>query len=181
MSAIEITESGLTFGPFPTQACFHIEQSSLFQSLCAHNIAGVEFILEKQQKNGIALWLVEAKSSVPRQSKKEDFQHWCAGINRKFIDALQLQLSILLRRHATPAGMPAKWLAYSLDDLNWRTVLVIPDMPSEHCPALQDALRQHCQPQLQALRTIWKLPSLDLLVLNRTSAGKYGLSQNNPA
>jgi hypothetical protein len=172
MSPITITESGVTFGPFDEEACFHIEQSKLFASL-GEGIKTVEFLLVKPGRRGaLNLLFVEAKSSVPRPTTQPEFAERFAEIRDKMLAALLVFVGARLGRHGAAADeLPEQLQALDLAAAQVKFVLVIPDAPDAELAPLQDKMRTVLRPVVRA----FALDPASTAVLNRSGARKAGL------
>ncbi|MGL5498332.1 MAG: hypothetical protein ACRDCQ_15405, partial [Aeromonas sobria] len=65
MTTQAIIESDMIFGPYPAGRCFYIEKSAIYEQIQS-GVQMAEFLLLKDQQQGMAVWVVEAKSSSPR-------------------------------------------------------------------------------------------------------------------
>lgn len=65
MTTAAIIESGMTFGPYAAGQCFYIEKGDCYQKV-QDGVQMAEFLLLRQQEKGPTVWIVEAKSSCPR-------------------------------------------------------------------------------------------------------------------
>ena len=81
-------ESGMTFGPYPDEDCFHVEASRTYQVI-QRNVQIAEFLLLRPRDNGASLvWIVEAKSSTPRPGTTPNFGDFIGEIRDKLTNAL---------------------------------------------------------------------------------------------
>lgn len=97
--AITIPESGMTFGPFPDEHCFHIEKSKIYDKL-KNGLQIAEFLLIQPDKN--KLLVVEAKSGSPdpaNPESKESFDDYITKVSQKLLNAFILGLALCLERH----------------------------------------------------------------------------------
>lgn len=169
MTTEAIIESGMTFGPYPAGQCFYIEKSACFARL-KEGVKMAEFLLLRQQEKGPTVWVVEAKSSCPR-----DLSSYMDEIRVKLVNAFLLGLAVCLGRH--PAAddelpMPFKKLNLTLAD--FRFVLVVRGVPEYHLAVLQDALATLLRPVIKT----WSLPPASVVVLNEAKAQEHGLIQS---
>jgi len=96
---ITIDESGMTFGPYPSGHCFHIEKSALYTDI-RQGVKMAEFLLlHADRDRPTMLWVVEAKSSSPRPKNDPDFGQFIMEIREKWINVLSLVLASRLGRH----------------------------------------------------------------------------------
>lgn len=165
--SIEIIESGLTFGPFESCECFHIEKSSLYSKI-RDGVKMVEFVLyRKNNKNKPTLWLVEAKSSSPRSGEEVGFSEYIQEISDKMNNALSLMFATLLKRHTDGEGEVLNSLgSVDLATCEVRFVLVIDKHEKEWLPPIQDALKK----SLKATIATWKLGPYSVVILNEELA-----------
>ena len=100
--SVTIVESGMSFGPYPVDDCFQVEQSQIYARIKA-GVQMAEFaVIRRRQAKPVAIFLIEAKSSAPNpgnpQSAK-DFQNYIAEIRQKMHNGLQVLFSAWLARH----------------------------------------------------------------------------------
>ena len=69
---ITITESGMNFGPFAQDDCLELEKCSTYFRI-RNGVKVAEFAVIRQQKDMRVVWIVEAKSSAPKHTNKDDF------------------------------------------------------------------------------------------------------------
>jgi hypothetical protein len=168
---ITINESGLTFGPFSEESCFHIENSTLYREI-GEGVKTVEFMLVKRGKTGeLQLYCVEAKQSVPRPGQPR-FEEYFADVRDKMIGALLVFLGARVGRF----GARAEELPTELRDLPLSTsavkfVLVITTARRDWLPPLHDKLRSVMQPTAQA----FGIQSPAIAVVGHDGAKSHGL------
>lgn len=169
---VDFEESGLRFGPFSESSIFRIEQSSSYKNI-QQNTKIAEFLwVSVNQK----LWVVEAKSSIPRPSNIEDYANYFHDIRDKFLNAISLTVSGKLEReHVNLADIPD-----DIQQLNWSSVdivlaLVIPDVPPDKLPPMTDKLRSVMKHYIKS----WGIKESSVNVLNREQAVKCSLSSPN--
>lgn len=97
-----IEESGMKFGPFPTDRLLHIEKCSQYQSIQqGMKIAELVYYDEDTKK----LLLLEAKTSAPNPKSKnvtnpdEIFQQYILDLVEKFENSLDLYLNLALKKN----------------------------------------------------------------------------------
>lgn len=164
--SISIQESGICFGPFEETQLFHIEKSkgyTEFKEL--PQIA--EFLWLSTSSKEPMLWVVEAKSSIPREH--EDF---FIEIQSKLVNALTLTISGYLKRNL----LLFEELPKSFKQLDWssvdiKLVLVIPNIPKEHLPQITEKFKK----TMKTTRNTWKIKDISTLVLNKEQAEKFRL------
>ena len=173
---ITIDESGMTFGPYPSGHCFHIEKSALYTNI-RQGVKMAEFLLlHADRDRPTMLWVVEAKSSSPRPKNDPDFGQFIMEIREKWINALSLTLASLLGRHRqAETELPGPFKALDLSRFDVRFVLVINGHPKGWLPPIQDALRQSLRP---VVRT-WNFSPTSVAVLNEELALKRQLISAN--
>lgn len=166
MTTATITESGMTFGPYPAGQCFYIETSECYKQV-QHGMQMAEFLLLRQQQQGPTLWVVEAKSSCPR-----DFKVYMDEIRAKLVNAFMLGIAACVGRHpAANNELPQLFKDLDLRSTSFRFVLVIKGVPESHLEVLQNALGILLKPVIKA----WALPPTSVMVLNEISAQQHGL------
>lgn len=167
MTMQAIIESGMTFGPYPPGQCFYIEKSACYRSI-QEGVQMAEFLLLRQQKDKApVVWVVEAKSSCPR-----DFTSYIDEIRIKLTNGFLLGLAACLKRHATAqAELPESFNALDIQSASFRFVLVIKGVPEFHLEVLQGALALALKPLVKT----WALPPTCVVVLNEALAQKHGL------
>lgn len=167
MTTEPITESGMTFGPYPAGQCFYIEKSACYEKM-QEGVQTAEFLLLKQQQQGPAVWVVEAKSSCPRE-----FNTYMDEIRTKLVNAFLLGVAACIGRHpAASDELPQTFKDLNLTLTSFRFVLVIKGaVPRDNLVILQDALRTLLKPVIK----IWALTPTSVMVLDESSAQKNGL------
>lgn len=168
MTTEAIIESGMTFGPYPAGQCFYIEKSTCYEKV-KEGVQMAEFLLLKQQEKGPTVWVVEAKSSCPR-----DLSPYMDEIRVKLVNAFLLGLAVCLGRHpAAEDELPMPFNKLNLTVADFRFVLVVRGVPEYHLAVLQNALAKFLRPVIKT----WALPPASVVVLNEVKAQKYGLIQ----
>lgn len=167
MTTQAILESGMTFGPYPAGQCFYIEKSACYQDI-QEGVQMAEFLLLRPQKDKVpVVWVVEAKSSCPRE-----FVAYIDEIRIKLTNAFLLGLATCLKRHAgAEAELPELFRALDIQHASFRFVLVIKGVPEFHLEVLQSALALALKPLVKT----WALPPACVVVLNEAFAQKHGL------
>lgn len=94
MNQTRIVESGMTFGPYPEGRCFYIEKSHCYQQI-QEGVQMAEFLLLRQQQQGETLWIVEAKTTCPRQ-----LDTYIEEIRNKFLNGWMLGMAACIGRHS---------------------------------------------------------------------------------
>ena len=167
MTTQAIIESGMTFGPYPVGQCFYIEKSQCYQHL-QEGVQIAEFLLLRQQKGQApVVWVVEAKSSCPR-----DLSAYMDDIRTKLTNAFLLGLAVCLKRHIPAQNeLPESFQALDIQRTGFRFVLVIKGVPEFHLEVLQSALALALKPVVKT----WALPPTCVVVLNEALAQQHGL------
>jgi hypothetical protein len=169
-----LIESGMTFGPFPDGSCFPIEQSASYKAI-ENGVKMAEFLLLRQtEDNSPVVWVVEAKSSTPRQQTQPDFDKFIEEIRQKLSNALSLGLAACLGRHpAAGAELSESFKNLDLGKVSFRLVLVINGHQDDWLPPLNDALSIALHPVVKT----WALPATAVTVINDGMARDRGLIQ----
>ena len=167
-----IIESGLTFGPYPTGRCFHIEKSEIYTKI-AKNVRMAEFLLLRiKEKKPSIVWIVEAKSSSPQPETKEDFDKFINEVSEKLANAFFLCWATCLGRHAqADKKLPESFRHLDLSRAEVRFILVINGHKEEWLPPIQDQLNK----TLYGIIKTWAISGVPVAVLNEDLAKKHGL------
>ena len=177
MTTAPITESGMTFGPYPAGQCFYIEKSTSYAAV-QEGVQMAEFLLLKQQRKERTVWVVEAKSSSPRPGTQPNFAEFIDEIRAKLTHGFLLAVAARLQRHpAAHDELPDDFKALDLTTQGFRFVLVINGHQAAWLPPLNDALALALKPLIK----VWGLPATSVMVLNHEGAKEHGLilsSQN---
>jgi len=165
-----ISESNMTFGPFPKKDCFDIENSKIYQQI-QQNVKMVEFLLLHDS----AVWVIEAKSSAPnpQNNSQERFDEYLEEMREKFTNALMLGVAVCLKRHPNAhLELPDSFKTLDLATANFKLVLVINGKFEDKWLApYQDALPKKLRTTVKTLA----LPPNAVVVLNETGAREHGL------
>lgn len=166
MTTQAIVESGMTFGPYLAGQCFYIEKSTCYEKV-QEGVQMAEFLLLKQQQQGPTVWVVEAKSSCPR-----NFSAYMEEIHVKLVNAFMLGVAACIGRHPSAINeLPHTFRDLDLTSTSFRFVLVIKGVPEYHLEVLQNALGTLLKP---VIRT-WALLPTSVMVLNEINAQRHGL------
>lgn len=169
MTIDPIIESGMTFGPYPKEHCFHIEKSATYQSI-QPDVKMAEFLLLHPDKNSV-VWIVEAKSSSPRRETQPNFDEFIEEIREKLTNALTLCVATCLKRHSTWHELSHLFQSLDLEKVTFRLILVIKGHKVEWLVPLQDALTKSLKPIVKTCNL--SLPAV--VVLNDVLAQQQGL------
>lgn len=166
-----ITESGMTFGPYPDEDCFELEQSIIYKRV-QQGVMMAEFALIRHSEGKpSAIWLVEAKSSAPRRENQPRFDQYIDEIRQKLTNALHLIIAARLTRHpAGIAALPAGFQVLTLQN-EFKLVLVINNFQDAWLPPLQDALSK----AFTVLCKTFALKPTSVAVINDQMARAYRL------
>lgn len=166
MTTQAIIESGMTFGPYPEGQCFYIEKSACYEKV-REGVQMAEFLLLKEQQQGPTVWVVEAKSSCPRE-----FTAYMDEIRVKLANAFLLGVAACIGRHpAANDELPQAFKDLDLTSASFRFVLVIKGVPECHLEVLQNALGVLLKPVIKT----WSMLPTSVMVLNEINAQKHGL------
>jgi hypothetical protein len=167
MTTRAITESGMTFAPYPAGQCFYIEKSQCYLRL-QEGVQMAEFLLLRQYEGEPpAVWVVEAKSSCPRE-----LGSYIEEIRAKLTNGFMLGVAVCLDRHSeAEKELPQGFKELDLKIATFRFVLIVNGVPEYHLEVLKSALAQAMKPLVKT----WALPALSVAVLNDDIARKHGL------
>ena len=167
-----IVESGMTFGPYPDEHCFHVEKSATYERI-QQGVQMAEFLLLRLKTGKPPeVWVVEAKTSAPRAESVDDFANYINEVREKLVNGFGLGLASHLRRHAMGvAEMPAGISALDLGTAGFRLLLVIKTAQYSWLPPLNDALKAALHPTVK----IWALGPNAVAVLTEDHARQLGL------
>jgi len=172
MTTEAIIESRMTFGPFPAGQCFYIEKSTCYEKV-QEGVQMAEFLLlrDKGQLPSV-VWVVEAKSSSPRQGTLPNFADFIEEIRSKLTNGFLLGVAMRLGRHLNGlTELPEPFKKLDLKTSSFRFVLVINGHKDEWLPPLQEALSLVFKPLVKS----WALPPVSVVVLNEIGAQQKGL------
>ena len=173
---INITESGMEFGPFAPDECFHIEASRVDKAMQG----GVKMaeLLWLRTNNSISnnnpeIWIIEAKSSAPHPDNSSGkFEEFIDKIKKKLINALSLGLASVLERHPqAEQELPCAFKTINLSRVQVKFVVVLKDHPDK---ALLPITRRLKKALLPTIKT-WAFDPLSVITLNEALAREHGL------
>ncbi|MXZ82628.1 MAG: hypothetical protein F4Z10_02845 [Synechococcus sp. SB0666_bin_14] len=173
---IPITESGMDFGPFAQDECFHVEESKAYKAI-QDGVKMAEFLLlranDSTSNNNAAIWIVEAKSSSPRPDNPSgDFGRFIDEIKQKLVNALSLGLACVLGRHPqAETELPSAFKNISLSRVQVKFVVVIKGRSDDTLSPITDALKKALHPTIKT----WAFDPASVIVLNEALAREYGL------
>ena len=100
--SVTVVESGMSFGPYPDDDFFQVEQSALYARIRT-GVQMAEFaLIRRRPEKPVTIWLIEAKSSAPNPANPhsaKDFQNYIAEIHQKMHNGLQVLFAAWLARH----------------------------------------------------------------------------------
>lgn len=167
-----IPESEMNFGPFEETALFQIEKSKIYKDL-GTGVKTVEFILRYAEDSIIFL---EAKKSCPNaanqnesEKKKEKFEEYYTSITEKFIDSLQIYLTVILDKYEnmSEVGIRLKNI-HSMRHIQLKFILVVKNAEDTWLAGPLAEIKA----RLLQIRKIW---GIEVAVLNEELARQYKL------
>ena len=172
MTTRSIVESGMTFGPYPADHCFHIEKSKTYAAIQS-GVKVAEFLLLRMDSGKApVLWVVEAKSSSPRPENQPNFDAFIAEVREKLVNAFSLGWASCLKRHQqADAELPEPFKKLDLSRSDVRFILVINGHPKSWLPPLQEALQR----ALYSTIKTWRFAPTSVTVINEVLAKQYNL------
>jgi len=148
---IEEKGSGLSFGVFDENECFHIEESDSYKRLLRHrNLKSVEFVLLRSETN--QLYFVEAKKALyKREDTSDDFPS-LEAISHKFIDSFQLCNAIWMGKHEYETKRPNRFQEFFVNNREFVFILVVKNISDRYISRSNDKLKKI----LKKERKIWR-------------------------
>jgi hypothetical protein len=166
-----INESGMTFGPYSEDDCFHIEKSAVYAGV-QDKVKIAEFLWVQERRGGKRIFIVEAKSSSPRPETQPNFDGFIEEIRYKMINTLLLFLGIRLGRHGNAhEQLPQNLRNLDLGGTEFTFVLAIRGHPEAWLIPLQETLNS----QLYSIARTFAFKSPFVAVVNEERARQYGL------
>lgn len=164
---ITVVESGVTFGAYHPGNCYLIENSNGHRSL-GDGFKMVEFTLLKDD----GFYIVEAKSSIPKQSSEPEYEQYWQEILEKMENALLLHTMAHIQRNTAARNE----LPENMASIDWKTIniklrLVIPSIPDSYLPPITDAFRK----KVKKLKRMWGIHDFNIAVLNEDKARQNSL------
>lgn len=173
---ITITESGMKFGPFEPDECFHVEASRVYKAM-QDGVKMAEFLWLRTNNsisnNNPEIWIIEAKSSAPHlDNSSGKFEEFIDKIKQKLINALSLGLASVLTRHPqAELELPCAFKTINLSRVQVKFVVVLKDHPDK---ALLPITRRLKKALLPTIKT-WAFDPLSVITLNEALAREHGL------
>lgn len=168
--SISFVESDMTFGPFPTDSLYRIENAAEFEVQYRNGCKMSEAVVCRPEKNSILS--IEAKTSFanPRSAEHggESFQVDVQEIVEKLENSIDFFLKAKLCDY-----VPGAFSAIDYRTVTLLLILVIKTHSPEWLPDVQDALNQ----QIRSERRFDKLWHTEIVVLNEEMARRRGLVQ----
>lgn len=163
--SVVINESGMAFGAFAIEDIFCIEQSQAVAAL-GDGIKKVEFIFSQDNQR---LILLEAKTSFPREA--EALACFWQEIKQKMLHSLTVFVAAGVGRHSpVKSELSPKLKALATLRRRVEFVLVVPNMPKEHCLIASDQFRR----LMSVERRLWNIRDIDIKVINQAIATANG-------
>jgi hypothetical protein len=170
-----VEEPGLTFGYFPTEELFKVEESNLYQSIRNQGVRCVEFLWYQTAK--CHLWVVEAKNTCPRDDEIE-------GLCEKLINGFNLTMALALGSHATyQHELPQAFNSESLCLKEVKFIIVRAQEPKYAYKEAPQLIEDKLIKRMRLFLKTWGLKPTSVKVLSAIKAKKQGLPiiSNNPA
>lgn len=175
MNEVTISESGMSFGPFPADRVWQVEKSALYKRI-QEGVQIAEFIVlpESMRKDSTA-WVIEAKSSSPQPETKPNFNEFIEEIRVKLSNAFMLAVATRLERfNGELMNLPTAFQNFDPTTTNFAFILVINGHQEAWLVPIQDALAK----AMKGLIKTWNLPAASIAVLNSEGAIRKGLIKN---
>ncbi|MCL2513652.1 MAG: hypothetical protein FWF08_07100 [Oscillospiraceae bacterium] len=166
---MDFKESEMEFGNFDESKCFRIEKSDIYKKNFGGNgFSTVEFVLFRPEKN--KLLFVEAKTTLPDISNKEDFNKNVDGIVKKFVDSFYLTLSLWFENNNyDKRELPLNYIDFINKNVEFTMVLVIKNRKADGIKRIKARITERFPKR--ELR-LWKF---DVIVMNEDFARKNNL------
>lgn len=165
-----VRESGMRFGPFPSDALIRIEKIPEYTAI-QQGMHISEFVYYNRQKQ--KLISLEAKTSAPNpnsetaESPKENFRKFINEIREKFENSLDLYLSMALKKN-----VPGDFDKIDYNKLEIVFVLVVKNHQRQWLKDIKDAMEMAVR-SIHRTNKIWKCK---VIVLNEEMAVKVKLA-----
>lgn len=161
-----IQESGMVF-PVEEDNTFIIEKSG---SVLKRDLKSVEYVERRKWGNKVTLRFLEAKSSSPNATNKDDYDKYISEIREKFQNSISIMFSSLSGRK----GMEDVYneLPQGINTLKVKTIdecglcLVVKNSKEEWLVPVMESLKK----ELKSIMRCWNIPDKNLKVLNEEDA-----------
>lgn len=163
---VSIKESGMTFGPYPSDRFFHIEKSDIYLRL-QEGVKMAEFLLLDTKCT--KLMILEAKTKSPN-STSEGFVKFIDDVFQKMLNAFSLYFALRIERHISTV-LPAPFKKLDLKQIKPKFILVIKEHKKEWCAPVSDALNK----KFYITSRTWNLDPISVIVINQETAKKQNL------
>lgn len=161
-----LEESGMHI-PYQDNACYMIEKSPVVAKL--NGVKIVEFV----QANGMSkVVMLEAKTSAPQPTNKQDYDEYVREIREKFQNSMSLLNAAKLKRYPKlfdELPQPLKDVNYK--EANYWLYFVIKNSKDDWIRNLSDDLHRQLHPFLKT----WKVPDSNFIVVNEGMAQRIGI------
>src|SRR5438132_1170146 len=99
MMTFPYNESEMSFGPYPEEHIFNIDESHKDHKM-EQNIMMADFLLiRNEDEKPSIMWVIEAKKSAPSPKNKIRFDEFNDEITEKLVNGLTLGIAMCLLRH----------------------------------------------------------------------------------
>ncbi|MDQ6953600.1 MAG: hypothetical protein Q9M15_08745 [Mariprofundaceae bacterium] len=159
-------ESGIIFGPYKKDDCYLIEKSKELSKLSGIKIA--EFVLIK----GDSLWVVEAKSSIPKPTNEKQYNDFFIEIHDKLLNTVTITFNAITKRNKNIYGeLPVNVKGINIQNTDIYLRLVIPTVPKKFLPPMTDKMRK----VMSIVMKTWGIKDFQVQVLNEDMLISQGL------
>jgi len=162
---MRIYESGMIFGDYDIDNCFHIEKTKLYKKLNGKGYSSVEFILHRPDKK--QLLFIEAKSSLPDVKNINKYDERITEISKDFKDSFHLTCGIWFGQNNSKVDMPANGSCFFSYGTQVVFVLVIKNRTGNLTRIAEEIKRE--------LIREYRLWQFDILVMNEDDVRTYKL------
>lgn len=165
-----VEESGMCFGPFPSEALIRIEKIPDYTAI-QKGMHISEFVYYDKQKQ--KLISLEAKTSAPNpnsektENPKENFRGFIYEMREKFENSLDLYLNMALKKN-----VPGDFCKIDYNKLEIIFILVVKNHQKQWLKDIKDAMEMAVR-SIHRTNKIWKCK---VMVLNEEMAVKFKLA-----
>lgn len=164
-----IIESEMEFIVDPRENFFYIEKSKIYENIKEKKgVKIAEFIVlrfDKERKP--VIWIIEAKLSAPKPNNPdtpEKFEGYLQEISEKFINTFNLFIAMHSKRHVIHDELSSNFLDLSLEQIEFRFVLIIKNHEKKWLVPVQEKLPK--SRYLALLVKTWNLSPPPVYVMN---------------